>query len=425
MLGRKFAGAAVLGAALLLFCTPVFAGDVPCVVGVEADKAKSMIEEAGFVAKLSYDAGKPAGIVFAQSPGGFAPAASGSTVELRIGGTAPSAGNVPVDPPSNPAAGTGDGPDIGLPPTGEPPSVEPGPGPAAGTSDDTPLTRYPPENVPSTNGPEIPPVLGQKRDAALRALGRWKVREELTLSTAELVGNVINMEPMPGRRLAEGETVTLVVAVAEPPTTDHRSVPNVTNTTPSAAMQRLRAAGFKPVMRSIESKAAKRGTVVSQLPFPGSLAREGAEVRVRVGRGDGSSPAPANPPVNPGPSDPPANPGPENPPTNPGPVDPPVNPAPAVSLGKVKLRAPPAGESYPRAYGATFEWSKVGGATNYEWELQEERPSGAWERVQTEIVEGERYRPAQLKRGRFRWRVRALAGDSKGAWSDFFRLYMY
>ncbi len=282
---------------------------------------------------------------------------------------------------------------------------------------------------PSTSGPEIPPVLGQKRDAALRALRRWKVREEATLSTAELVGNVINMEPMPGRRLAEGETVTLVVAVAEPPTNDHRSVPNVTNVTPSAAMQRLRAAGFKPVMRSVESKFSKRGTVVSQLPFPGSLAQEGAEVRVRVGRG-GEDPAP-------GPSDPgPSNPGsgdplPVNPPTQPGPTQPgpgdpgTTNPPPAVALGKVRLQAPPAGESYPRAYGASFEWSKISGAANYEWELQEERPSGAWQRVESEIVVGERYRPAQLKRGRFRWRVRALAGDSKGEWSDFFRLYMY
>ena len=172
-------------------------------------------------------------------------------------------------------------------------------------------------------------MLSQKRDAARRALTRWKVREEFTLSTPELVGTVINMAPMPGHRLAEGETVTLVIAVAEPPSSEHRSVPNVTNVTAGAAMQRLRAAGFKPVMLSVASTSAQRGTVRSQLPFPGSLLQEGSEVRVRVGRGgEGTDSAPANPtPENPSANPVPGVPAPENPS---------VNPPPAVALEMVR-----------------------------------------------------------------------------------------
>ena len=67
----------------------------------------------------------------------------------------------------------------------------------------------------------------------------------------------------------------------------------------------------------------------------------------------------------------------------PPPVDVPEPVKPVIVLPKPTLRSPPKGESYPRAYGATFEWSPIRGATTYEWELQEEQPSGAWETSET------------------------------------------
>jgi hypothetical protein len=41
------------------------------------------------------------------------------------------------------------------------------------------------------------------------------------------------------------------------------------------------------------------------------------------------------------------------------------------------------------------------------------------------MVSGPTHRPAKVKRGRYRWRVRALRGEDKGRWSDFRKLYMY
>ena len=51
--------------------------------------------------------------------------------------------------------------------------------------------------------------------------------------------------------------------------------------------------------------------------------------------------------------------------------------------------------------------------------------SGAWQSVKTHPVGATKFRPDRIDRGRYRWRVRAVAGDSKSAWSEFWRLYMY
>ncbi len=69
----------------------------------------------------------------------------------------------------------------------------------------------------------------------------------------------------------------------------------------------------------------------------------------------------------------------------------------------------------------------ISSANGYEVELQEELPSGnAWQTTSTTSVSEAKYRPAKLERGRYRWRVRAVAKDgTKGRWSEYRRLYMY
>ena len=83
------------------------------------------------------------------------------------------------------------------------------------------------------------------------------------------------------------------------------------------------------------------------------------------------------------------------------------------------------GESYPYRFGADFSWTAVEGASAYEWELQEELPSGAWQKVTSRMVSGTKLRPDGLERGRYRWRVRAVHQATKGEWSEHRRLYMY
>ena len=100
-------------------------------------------------------------------------------------------------------------------------------------------------------------------------------------------------------------------------------------------------------------------------------------------------------------------------------------PAPKVVLRVPSLVGPATGQSFPRAFGSTFQWKVVTGAKTYEWELQVEAEDGTWSTVTTEAVEGTSFRPKRMEAGRYRWRVRALAEEVEGEWSEFFRLYMY
>jgi hypothetical protein len=122
---------------------------------------------------------------------------------------------------------------------------------------------------------------------------------------------------------------------------------------------------------------------------------------------------------------PPPVPAPETtPPVGPAPT-PPVEVPTSQPLTAPTLISPSEGQSFPRAYGSTFQWTEVPTATQYEWELQEEGPDGLWRTTQTQIVNGTRYRPERMEKGRFQWHVRAIRGDLEGPWSTWFRLFMY
>jgi hypothetical protein len=113
-------------------------------------------------------------------------------------------------------------------------------------------------------------------------------------------------------------------------------------------------------------------------------------------------------------------------PMPPAPVPVPVvPPKPMVVLRVPTLSGPATNESYPRAFGSTFTWQAVGGAKTYEWELQAEAQDGSWSTVTTETIEGTKHRPERMEAGRYRWRVRALADDVEGEWSEFRRLFLY
>ena len=76
-------GAALL--ALVLFATPAFADTVPDVVGLDGDTAQQMVQDAGYVCDVRYDATRRAGLVFDQRPGGFANRPKGTSVAILVG----------------------------------------------------------------------------------------------------------------------------------------------------------------------------------------------------------------------------------------------------------------------------------------------------------------------------------------------------
>jgi beta-lactam-binding protein with PASTA domain len=424
---------------------------VPGVVGLPLDQAQLLLEQAGFNVSVQRVQGRTVGVVFSQEPGGRATRPKGTTVVLRVGGPPPKFRPPTAAPPGEPPAGAPPvGPDIGDPPTGIPPTApigrepptrrpvmpeDPGVPPAT-----APLTwqgkPLPPEAAPNPNGPALPSVMGQPAAQARGALRRWRVSIEYTLAIPELVGKVVNQRPHGGTTLAVGGAVVIVVAIAQPPSADHFGVPQVERRDWRAAAAALTAAGFRPSPTSVPSTNAERGLVLTQQPLPGSLAQRGARVRIRVGRGAGRAAPPTPPRVAP-PVQPPSEPDvgppagvppvapPVAPPVSP-PTPPPTEPLPAPgALPAPALSTPAAGEAYPHRYGATFSWTAIPGASAYEWELEEELPSGAWRKVGSRMVPGPKFRPDELQRGRYRWRVRAVHQATKGAWSGYWRLYMY
>jgi len=496
------------------------AGDatVPDCVGLPLTEAQALLAKAGFEVAVKPAPGRPLGVVFSQSPGGLATRATGSTVELQVGGPTnkpgmdlPKIGPKPKPEPKpddGPPAGTrGDGPiskpadDLGAPPAGAGAvPVDPVPSTPVPTRGDTPPSgtdtsgssqggvraapgssalvyegkAIPPGSLPATQGPALPDVLNQPAARARRMLGRWKVKVEQSLALPELVGRVINQVPPAGMTLAQGEAVTIVIAVSSS-ANDAIFVPQALGKDWHQACAALRAAGVTPAPRSVPSSEAQRGQVLMQSPQPSSLVSPGAAITLMVGRGSGAysadvvagpapeprpepkpeprpeptpEPTPEPKPVDPVDEGPPAGsgttpiePGPEpkpeprpeptpepKPEPKPEPTpEPKPEPKPVVpQLAAPTLKSPPAGESYPYKYGADFSWSKIENATGYELELQEEQPSGSWATVSTEMVVAPKYRPSKLKRGRYRWRVRATGAEAaQGKWSDFRRLYMY
>ncbi len=483
--GPWLAVAIVLGLAL---AAPAHAEDlVPDVVGLDGARAKSLIEQAGYTVVAMYNSKKPAGRVFSQKPGGLAARTKGTLVQIFVGGedpataTAPTpvAPPAPVSPPTpvapptppptrdplptpDPVPGTPPSPiDLGAPPTGldgnQPPGPTPVPQPATPRSVPTPLRpgvrmeMIPPARLPSTNGPEIPSVLGRPLAEARKALGQWRVVVMRSLSVPSLEGNVINQWPFPGGRFAAGEGVVVVVAITSAGDADVRNVPDVSGRSPADARRAIESAGLAANLRTVPSEPTDYGRVVGQLPMADCLVAPGTSIRVWIGRGQGDEPVPApiaappgvapSPPVD---LPPPAQPDtlppmPDvRPPTQPTPVVPVAPPTPdpmapptadpvppRSTLGATTLTSPPANESYPRAFGATFSWTKVSGATSYDWELEEEQPTGDWKQSESRSFTEARYRPDRMKKGRFRWRTRARSGNDVGPWSGWLRLYMY
>ncbi|MDA1194746.1 MAG: PASTA domain-containing protein, partial [Planctomycetota bacterium] len=305
-------------------------GTVPDCVGLELAKAQSMLESAGFQVTIEPAPGRTIGLVFSQVPGGFALASKGSAVTLHVGGPTPKPGPsvepaAPRDPaprepaprepaPREPAPrdpdGGQEGPistpeDLGAPPAGAGAvPVDPGvrlPPVQPRVPTETPTMRaatgstalvyqgraIPPGTLPNVNGPELPGVIGRSVQQATAALRPWNVLVEYMLAMPEFVGQVINQVPYAGTTLAQGQNVTIVVAIAKSKP-DATFVPQAQGKEWTDACESTTRAGLVPVPRSVVSMASERGKVLLQSPQSGSLVAPGSQVTLLVGRGPGA-----------------------------------------------------------------------------------------------------------------------------------------
>jgi eukaryotic-like serine/threonine-protein kinase len=129
----------------------------------------------------------------------------------------------------------------------------------------------------------VPNVTGETEQAAavrLRAAG-LRAAPTLAASTAVAEGHVISQLPVAGSRVEEGSRVGIVVS-SGPGSAPLQSVAGLTAT---QAINRLRAAGFKPSRKDEPSAEVAKGKVIGTEPPAGTELQVGSPVSVLVSSG--------------------------------------------------------------------------------------------------------------------------------------------
>ena len=129
----------------------------------------------------------------------------------------------------------------------------------------------------------VPDVRGEQQAAATQALTNANLKSTTSTqpSNTAAPGTVITQSPAGGSSVAQGTTVSLVIASAPAPV----SVPNVQGQKAAAATTALTAAGFKvtPSSQAV-TNSSQNGIVLSQSPTGGRKAKKGSTVRIVIGQ---------------------------------------------------------------------------------------------------------------------------------------------
>jgi serine/threonine-protein kinase len=280
---------------------------VPRVVGQDVASATSELRAAGL--KTSVDrvaSSRTVDQVLAQDPGGGDEATDGSTVTLTV-----SSGPGQVSVPSVDGLGeqkasatlTDAGLVVDRVVRQADDSVAKGrairTSPASGTS----VNRGSNVTLVVSSGPQqvaVPDVVGLTKTEAQQTLGNQGFQFTSTEQGSDTVdpGTVLSQSPTAGAKAAPGSTVSIVVARAIP-TVD---VPDLLGQGAQEASDTLTAAGLEP-RTSFQDTADPNedGIVLDQNPASGTQVKDGAPVRIFVGRFTTSTTTPpATTPTTPG-----------------------------------------------------------------------------------------------------------------------------
>jgi serine/threonine-protein kinase len=137
----------------------------------------------------------------------------------------------------------------------------------------------------------VPLVEGLKQQAASARLKRAGLDAKVVnVAAQEPVGTVIAQSPKAGARVHSGSAVQINVAGAAAgstdttPTTGTATVPNVVGTRDTEAVARIKMAGFRAQSTAVSSDQPT-GTVLTQSPAGGTVARRGTTVKLTVSGG--------------------------------------------------------------------------------------------------------------------------------------------
>ena len=150
-----------------------------------------------------------------------------------------------------------------------------------------------------SRGPQliaVPALIGLTEAQAGRALRRNGLRPlTVRVPSSEPRGTVVDQNPVAGSRAPRGSTVRVNVSSGAPApgstqtvptttTTGQSTVPNVVGMRDTAALSRLQGAGFQVSSTSVSS-SRPAGTVLTQTPAGGTVARRGSKVAITVSGG--------------------------------------------------------------------------------------------------------------------------------------------
>ena len=282
-------------------------GTVPSVLRLPKAVAIRRITRAGFDAEIRFTASsRPKGIVVAQAPAGGARLSQGGTVALTVSEGRPKLAapdvvglTVAAAVRRLKAAGLDSSQRVIFA------SAPPGRVVAQRPASSTEVKKGATVALSVSKGPQrvrVPNVVGRSRaDAVARLKDAGLVAAVFSVPSKAPRGFVVAQNPKAGTKAPKRSRVRLNVskgtATAGSTTTNAEAkVPRVVGQPQSAAVERLRAAGFR-VRTAYVPSTKPQGTVVAQSPAPGTILREGSRVQINVSNGPNPKPVVAVPDV--------------------------------------------------------------------------------------------------------------------------------
>jgi hypothetical protein len=133
--------------------------------------------------------------------------------------------------------------------------------------------------IGSTGHVRVPRLAGLKKSAVKAKARRLSLQPKFTTRyDAARKGTVIAQRPHPGRRIADGSTIAVVLSGGPPPV----KVPQVAGDSSGDAQGALAHAGLRPRIHVIIAPGVPAGTVTSQSPAPGAKLPRGSRVSLDV-----------------------------------------------------------------------------------------------------------------------------------------------
>jgi beta-lactam-binding protein with PASTA domain len=296
-LGRTLAVLLTIGllAALLSGCGP----KVPNVVGMPADEAVRVLQDAGYklgATNKIYTTGLPPGQVFSQIPGANERVREGATVDLTVAFalgeiSVPDVSKLSADEASQAIAAAQLAPlqvdqysdtvakgSIG------------GQVPEAGAKVDVGATViYVVSKGKAPEKAKVPDITGDKQDDADAAIEKADLKPSAQKAYSDTVakGVIVLQNPAASASVSPGSVVSYVVSLGKP--TSAVTVPNVVGKKEADAASALQSAGLSvETYRQADPKVAK-GVVISQMPPAGSKTAKGGIVGLLVSTGSEST----------------------------------------------------------------------------------------------------------------------------------------